>query len=189
MNSIAIDTSPLVKILQSLVPGFPLIPGSINARLLDFLEWKQRQNCRFIIPTPVVAETIFYFQKPDELPSLIESLYKVAEVAPFDFPSAIRASELWKNVRGQAFRNKLLEDYRSSNECIKFDYQIAATAIVHGATHVISFDLKHFEPICQLAGLTLLRDSDIVLPPDDGPLAAPDPKRKRPNQPSLFEQD
>lgn len=66
MSAIALDSTALVKVLEALVPGFPVVAGSPHARLLEFLEWKRRQMVRLLIPTPVVAEAMARFQRAEE---------------------------------------------------------------------------------------------------------------------------
>jgi predicted nucleic acid-binding protein len=183
MSAIAIDCGALVKALVSITTGQPPIPGSLNETLVDYLVWQKRMGVRILIPAPALAEVLAFFQFTGQHDQCIAAVREIAEVVPFDFRAAAKAAELWKLTDGRKFRDDLIEKYRSHNQCVKVDYQIAAASAVHGAIALISFDTKHLPDICQLVGLQCLGPADLVLPQNDQPRGSSAPGH---HQPSLF---
>lgn len=95
-----------------------------------------------MIPSPVVAEYLQGFDATGRAKQVAE-LQKSFFIPSFDLPSAALSAELAE----RASANQLRQNSEESRPALKVDVQIAAIAIVHGATQIVTHNVKDFKTI------------------------------------------
>ena len=111
-------------------------------RTQRYLKHLDEENESIMIPSPVITEYLQGFDSPGRARQLA-NLQNLFFIPSFDLPSAALAAELLdkagiKNVRQSSTENR---------QALKVDVQIAAIAIVHGATHLVTHNIKDYETI------------------------------------------
>lgn len=129
-----------------LIWGLQKSAGPNSQHLIErtqrYLKYLDKENESIMIPSPVIAEYLQGFDSPGRAGQLA-NLQKLFFIPSFDLPSAALAAELtdkagMKNVR---------QNSSESRQALKVDVQIAAIAIVHGATHLVTHNIKDYEAI------------------------------------------
>lgn len=117
---IALDTSALLWAVQAK-------PGSHvdDARLAAI---QAIASGLFLLPAPALAEYLHGVPSL-ECPRAVQLLGRFATVVPFDYRAATICADLFRLPRG-----------RQTKQAFKVDAMILATAIAHGATHLIQND-------------------------------------------------
>lgn len=111
-------------------------------RTQRYLNHLDEENETIMIPSPVVAEYLQGFDAVGRVKQ-VASLQKLFFIPSFDLPSAALAAELSE-------RSSFSELRQSSNEsrpALKVDIQIAAIAIIHGATQIVTQNISDFKTI------------------------------------------
>ena len=111
-------------------------------RTQRYLKHLDDENETIMIPSPVVAE---YLQGFDTIGRVrqVASLQKLFFIPSFDLPLAALAAEL---SEGDSF-SKLRQNSNESRPALKVDVQIAAIAIIHGATQIITQNISDFKTL------------------------------------------
>lgn len=118
-----------------------------------------KANERIIVPTPAVTEYLQFFD-PRERRRQLQLLERHFIIVSYDLPAAYLAADLAYRAGG----TKATEDI--PRQAVKTDIEILATAIVHGATSIITNNLNHFERLA--AGKILV--SEVPAIPEQQPL-------------------
>lgn len=136
MSIVCLDTQIIIwGIKEEASPSQEhLIPQAKN-----FIEWLDENDKKVIIPVPIISELLAPIpdSKYEELLGLLNSRFRVV---PVDEVAAIKCAQIWRDRKD----DKELREYRKQNkitrERMKFDFQIAAVAIVRKAECIYSND-------------------------------------------------
>ena len=133
-------------------------------RVEHLIETLSEAGEKIIIPTPALSECLVYAGPAG--PDYLAILGKQAcfRVAPFDERAAVEAAIRTHEARARGLRKGGAVDISKSK--IKFDRQIAAVAVVEGATAIYSDDSNVCD-YAQEAGLKAYRLADLPLPAED----------------------
>lgn len=99
-----------------------------------------KTNERIMVPTPALAEYLQAFDDQDRQRQL-EVLERGFFIASFNLPAAYLAAGLARKASGA----ERLADV--SRQALKTDIQIIATAVVNGASHIVTDERRHFESL------------------------------------------
>ena len=99
-----------------------------------------KENQQIMVATPALTEYLQHFDERERKRQL-ELLEKHFLIASFDLPSAYLAAGLARKAGGPSRQGSI------PRQAVKTDYQIIATAIVHGAVSIITSasEREHFE--------------------------------------------
>ena len=111
-------------------------------RTQRYLRSLDEENETIMIPSPVVAEYLQGFDATGRTKQ-IAGLQRLFFIPSFDLPSAALTAELIEN----ADVDKLRKNSEESRPALKVDVQIAAIAIVHGATRIVTHNISDFKNI------------------------------------------
>lgn len=111
-------------------------------RTQRYLRYLDEENETVIIPSPVVAEYLQGFDATGRTKQ-IAGLQKLFFIPSFDLASAALTAELIEN----ADVDKLRKNSEESRSALKVDVQIAAIAIIHGATQIVTHNIKDFKTV------------------------------------------
>lgn len=110
-------------------------------RTRRFIASLREGNEQIMVPTPALAEYLQGFDneaRKRQLTVLEQSFF----IPAFDLPAAYLAAGLARESRG-------LEGKAVDRHAIRTDCHIIATAIVHGATRIITNDVDHFQKLAR----------------------------------------
>lgn len=111
---------------------------SLRERAIQFFqEIDNNSNIQLLIPSVVLSEFLVDFKKVDHI-KWLQIFSQKYIIAPFDAMAASLCAELWQLKHNSKEIKELKE--KSKRNVIKADFQIVATAIVHGATCIYSYD-------------------------------------------------
>lgn len=116
-------------------------------------------NERIIVPTPAVTEYLQFFD-PRERRRQLQLLERHFIIVSYDLPAAYLAADLAYRAGGPKATGEI------PRQAVKTDIEILATAIVHGATSIITNNRSHFERLA--AGRILV--SEVPAIPEQQPL-------------------
>lgn len=136
---ICLDTMVLIWGLQrKATPDYQ----HLVERTQRYLKYLDEANETIMIPSPVVAEYLQGFDATGRAKQ-VASLQKWFFIPSFDLPSAALAAELTERANA----SKLRKNSGESRPALKVDVQIAAIAIVHGATQIVTHNIADFKTI------------------------------------------
>lgn len=107
-------------------------------RTRRFIASLRAQNELIMIPTPALAEYLQGFDT-EERKRQLQVLERHFFIPAFNLPAAFLAAGLARNVAGEANPNP--------RQTVKTDIQIVATAIVSGASRLVTHEKPHFEKL------------------------------------------
>jgi len=109
------------------------------SRAQDFFKWLDENNIKVIIPAPIITELLAPVEpeKHEEFLKIIHSKFRVAAV---DEAAAVKCAEIWQIKKNDEEIRKYREENKIARETMKYDFQIAAVAIVRGAECLFSHD-------------------------------------------------
>lgn len=107
-------------------------------RTRRYIRSLEKENRRIMVPTPALTEFLQNFDDGSRQRQL-QVLERHFWIASYDLPAAYLAAGLARKTRDSPRQEGI------SRRAVKTDIQIIATAIVHGATEIITEDLSHFE--------------------------------------------
>lgn len=107
-----------------------------------YLRYLDAENETVMIPSPVIAEYLQGFDASGRARE-VAALQRAFFIPSFDLPSAALAAEL----TDKADAKQLRKTSRENRQALKVDVQIAATAIVHGASQIVTHNIGDFKTI------------------------------------------
>ena len=136
MNIVAVDTNILIwGIKQTAQKGQEdMIP-----RAIDFFNWLDERKAKIIIPVPIITELLAPVDlgKHEEFLTILHSKFRVV---PVDEIAAVKCAEIWQKKKDDTDLKRYREENGIVRETMKYDFQIAAVAIVRGAQCLYSHD-------------------------------------------------
>ena len=136
---ICLDTMILIWGLQrKAAPNYQ----HLVERTQRYLKHLDEENETLMIPSPVVAEYLQGFDAAGRAKQ-IATLQRSFFIPSFDLPSAALSAELTE----RADAGKLRQNSEESRPALKVDVQIAAIAIIHGATQIVTHNIRDFKTI------------------------------------------
>lgn len=111
-------------------------------RTQRYLNYLDAQSETGMIPSQVVAEYLQGFDAPGRA-SQVAALQRAFFIPSFDLPSAALAAELTERANAKQLR----ENSAESRPALKVDVQIAAVAIIHGASQIVTYNIGDFKTI------------------------------------------
>ncbi len=158
---VVFDASILLFVFDASTPSS--VPGA-RERVQYLVERLSEAGENVVIPTPALSECLVHAGPagPDYLAILgKQSCFRIVG---FDERAAVEAAIRTYQARQRGQRKG--GNPEASKTKIKFDRQIAAIAIVEGATSIYSDD-KDVRGYAREAGIEAYQLSDLPLPPDD----------------------
>ena len=136
MSIVSVDTNILIwGIKKTASEG----QEHMISRAQDFFKWLDENKIKVIIPVPIITELLAPVGS-DKHEEFLETLHSKFRVVPVDEIAAVKCAEIWQ----AKMDNEELRKYRATNniprETMKYDFQIAAVAIVRGAECLYSHD-------------------------------------------------
>jgi len=104
-----------------------------------FLEWLDENKKKVIIPVPIITELLVPVPN-GEHEAFLQVIHEKFRVVPVDEVAAIKCAEIWNSKKDDEELRKYREQHEIPREKMKFDFQIAATAIVRKAECIYSND-------------------------------------------------
>jgi len=102
----------------------------------SLIRYLDEQDKIILLPTPVITECLVPVM-PQDKPNILNSIEKFM-IASFDKSAAIKCAEMMHSITPQ--ENKFKEEMGITKSQLKFDYMIAAIAIVNRAECIYSQD-------------------------------------------------
>lgn len=106
-------------------------------RTRRYIHSLRKTNERVLVPTPALAEYLQNFDDRDRRRQL-DLLAQHFFIASFNLPAAYLAAGLARKAAG------VERSAEVSRQAQKTDVQIIATAVVHGASRIVTNDCQHF---------------------------------------------
>jgi len=136
MSIVSVDTNILIwGIKKSATQG----QEHMIQRAIDFFNWLDEKKHKVIIPVPIITELLAPVDT-DKHEAFLNVLHSKFRVVPVDEIAAVKCAEIWQAKKD----SEELKAYRTANkiarETMKYDFQIAAVAIVRGADCLYSHD-------------------------------------------------
>jgi predicted nucleic acid-binding protein len=104
-----------------------------------FFRWLDQNGMKAIIPSIVIGE--FLMLIPPEMHDQINNFFhKNFIVVPYDTASASCFAKIWQSKISNGTIEKIKNNSSATRAKLKADCQIVATAIVHGASCIYSYD-------------------------------------------------
>lgn len=115
------------------------------ARTRRFLERLQETGEPVIVPAPVLAEYLSWFEpaKQARHRKILETRFRIPA---FDTDAAALAAKLGYDAE---FLKQVRAEHKVQRQCLKFDVQIIAIAILNGADRLITNDVVVFRKLAQ----------------------------------------
>lgn len=135
------------------------------ARTKRYISSLADANERILIPTPAVTEYLQGFE-PGERKRQLELLQRHFVIVSYDLPAAYLAADLAHRAGAPKASGDI------PRQAVKTDIEILATAIVHGASRIITNNPAHFEKLA--AGRILVSEVPVI--PEQQPLALEPPE-------------
>jgi predicted nucleic acid-binding protein len=133
---ICFDTTVLIWGVQGSARG----GAEIVDRTRRYIDSLAKDNERIMIPTPAVTEYLQVFG-PDDRRRQLEILARHFVIQAFDLPSAFLAADIAYKTGAP----KVSKDV--TRQAVKTDIEILATALVHGASSLITDNKRHFDKL------------------------------------------
>ena len=112
-------------------------------RTRQYIDSLRDTNERIMIPTPALTEYLAGFDSVARRHQLA-ALQRNFVIPAFDVPAAYLAGGLARDAG-------MIEAPEPTRQQVRTDCQIVATAIVHGASQIITNDLKHFAALANIS--------------------------------------
>jgi predicted nucleic acid-binding protein len=150
-------------------------------RIIPYLD-THRANRRILIPSVALAEFIYGLSRAEWARVTADVAGEDFLIAPFDLRAALRASEIRRDIIGSLSEREAIRDAGTVRTKFRADYQVLATALVHGATVFLTTD-PTLAGHARRYGLRPFLLDELPAPPPPAPPAAIPPPRP---QPQLF---
>lgn len=108
-------------------------------RAHDFFKWLDENKIKVIIPVPIITELLAPIGT-DKHEDFLKTLHSKFRVVPVDEIAAVKCAEIWQAKKDNEELRRYREENKIARETMKFDFQIAAVAIVRGAECFYSHD-------------------------------------------------
>jgi len=99
-----------------------------------------REHEQIMVPTPALTEYLQHFDDAERKRQL-ELLERHFLIAAYDLPAAYLAAGLARKAGGLKRQGDI------TRQAVKTDFQIIATAVVRGATRIVTDESQHFETL------------------------------------------
>ena len=105
----------------------------------DFFKWLDDNKFKVIIPVPIITELLAPIGT-DKHEDFLRTLHSKFRVVPVDEIAAVKCAEIWQAKKDDEELKQYREANKIARETMKYDFQIAACAIVRGAECLYSHD-------------------------------------------------
>ncbi len=154
--------------------GYPIDPATkkpiekAKERLEYLLDGLEKSATKILVPTPALGE-ILVRAGIRASQDIVETLDKsrVFKIEAFDTLAAIEVAAMTRTALDSGDKKSGIDAPWAK---VKYDHQIVAIAKVRGATAIYSDD-SDVAKLGQQAGISVIRFSDLELPPEDPQIA------------------